>query len=180
MLFRRKRKGEELYQPVSAPDDDNSDKKPVNVVSQTNAEALATLQKLADQSQKVLLTISSIFPYDLIPDTLTIDENKVNFIRKEIFGAENIHSVLIEDITNITVNTGPFMASLEIIDSSNVRFPITYSIKHLKINKANLARRLIQGLITAKRSGVDLSSCNEKDLLKTLETLGHARGESVK
>ena len=114
-------------------------------------DPLERLRKLADQSENVFLTMKSIYPLDFQPDTITIDANKVNIIARELFGAVNVHSILIEDITNLTVNTGIFSATLEIVDSANLRFPITYVIKHLKIPEAKLARRLIQGLISAKR-----------------------------
>ncbi len=141
---------------------------------------LGKLKRLASQSQNVLLTLKSIYPLDLFPDTVIIDENKVNIIRKDFFGAENIHSILIEDVTNVTVATGPFTATLDIIDSTNFRYPITYTVRHLNIRKALLARRLIQGLISCKREGVDLSSCDNKEVLECLEELGHARGENSK
>jgi len=80
----------------------------------------------------------------------------------------------------LTGSTGVFSATLEIVDSSNLRFPITYSIRHLKIKDALLARKLIQGLIAAKREGVDLSSCEGKDVIECLELLGHAKGEKSK
>lgn len=126
------------------------------------------------------MTLKSIYPLDFFPDTLTIDENKVNIIRKELFGVENIHSILIEDITNITVGKGMFTATLEIVDSTNYRFPQTYLIRHLNIKKALMARRLIQGLVAAKRQGVDLSGLSGTDIIGELEELGRARGENSK
>jgi hypothetical protein len=139
---------------------------------------LTRLRKLAGQSQKVYLTIKTMYPFDLYPDTLTIDSNKVNIITKELFGSANVHSILIEDITNLSVNTGLFSASLEIIDSGNLRYPIIYTVKRLRIHEAKLARRLIQGLISAKREGIDLSTCEGKDVLECLNILGHAQGEN--
>jgi len=163
-------------------DEDNEDIIPKNknektIFEDASSDPLKKLQKLAGQSQNVYLTIRSIYPLDLFPDTITIDANKINIITKELFGAENVHSILIEDITNLTVATGLFSATLEIVDSSNLRFPITYTIKHLKIHEATLARRLIQGLIAAKREDIDLSVCEGKDVLACLNILGRAKGE---
>lgn len=139
---------------------------------------ISRLRQLANRSQNVLMTFTSIYPLDLFPDTVTVDENKVNIIKKDLFGAENIHSILIEDITNVSVSTGLFTATLEIVDSMNVRYPVTYTIRHLNIHKALLARRLVQGLIACKREGVDLTSCDNEEILSCLEDLGYAKGEN--
>ena len=179
MLFKPKRQEEERIQPKEIRDEEFLNQKR-GVIFGKIKNPLKKLKKLATQSQNVLLTLKSIYPFDLYPDTVIIDENKVNIRKKEIFGAENVHSILIEDITNLTVSTGPFTATLDIVDSSNLRFPITYTIRHLNIKKSLLARRLIQGLIACKREGVDLSTCDNEEVLKSLEELGRARGESSK
>jgi len=157
---------------------ENSYARSEGTIYKNTSNQKSSLQQLVDQSQKVLLTITSIYPLDWFPDTLTVDENKVNIIRKELFGMENIHSILIEDITNVTVGKGFFTATLEIVDSTNYRFPETYRIKHLNVKKALLARRLIQGLIAAKRQGVSLADLTSEDVLNQLENLGRARGEN--
>ncbi len=175
MFLHNKKTGDLKGEPKEIRDADPINKK--GVVFQ-NPGKQTTLQQLVSQSQKVLLTIKSIYPLDWFPDTLTIDENKVNIIRKELFGMENIHSILIEDITNVTVGKGFFTATLEIVDSTNFRFPETYKVKHLEVKKALLARRLIQGLIAAKRQGVDMSELTPEDIVDQLEDLGRARGEN--
>ena len=178
MLFRKKHQ----LEAIQLIKDQEEDKKTSNQGSVYigKSETLEKLQKLAGKSENVLLKIRSIFPFDLIPDTVTVDENKVNIIKKYWLGAENVHSILIEDITSVTVNTGPFMASLDIIDSTNIRYPITYRIRNLNIRNALIARSLIQGLIAAKREGVDLSFCENKDVLECLEILGQVKGEANK
>src|SRR3990167_5798489 len=124
------------------------------VIFQKSTKSARRLRRLVDQSQKVLLKISSTFPFDLFPDSLVIDENKVNVIRREFLGAERAHSILIENITSVTLNSGLFFASIEIVDSTNLRFPITYTLNLLNIKAALRARRLIQGLMEAKRNKV--------------------------
>ena len=66
-----------------------------------------SLGDLIKKSQSVLLKISSTFPFDLFPDSLVVDENKVSIIHRD-FMTEHVHSILIEDITDITVNTSIF------------------------------------------------------------------------
>ena len=180
MLISTKRKDNDRSNLDDEVQDNKSSKKTEGILFGKFVNPLSRLRQLASKSQNVLLTLTSIYPLDLFPDTITIDENKINIIKKDLFRAENIHSILIEDITNVTVSTGLFTATLEIVDSMNVRFPITYTIRHLKIKKALLARRLIQGLIACKREGVDLSSFDNKEILESLEDLGYAKGENTK
>jgi len=148
------------------------------VFDSSASSSIARLRKLASQSQNTLLKFKSIYPFDLFPDTVTIDTTKVNIIKKDIFGTEDVHSILIEHISNVSVSTGIISSTMEIIDSSNERFPITYSVKRLRKNDALLARRLIQGLIAAKHAGIDLSICDGEDVLACLNVLGYAQGEN--
>lgn len=175
MFFNNKKTGEFRDDPKEVREESRLPKK--GTIFQNNQGSPKTLKQLVNQSQEVLLTIKSIYPLDLNPDTITIDKNKVNIIRKELFGMENIHSILIEDITNVTVGKGFFTATLDIVDSTNYRFPQTYIVKHLNVNNALMARRLIQGLIAAKRQGVDLSGITGENVADQLEDLGRARGE---
>lgn len=133
------------------------------------------LQSLVKGSQNVLLKIYSIFPLDLVPNILTVDENKVSIIYKQLFGAETVHSVLIENITDVTVNLAPLFARLRIVDSTNYRHPQTIIINKLRRKDALRARRLIQGLIAAKSQNINLCDLNTRTLCQELERLGAAR-----
>lgn len=117
-----------------------------------------SLSNLVAKSKNVLLIVSSIFPLDLFPDILTIDKNKVNIIHNTFFGELHAHSILIEDIIKVTVNTNPFFATLHITDSSNLTFP-QFTIHKLKIRDALFAHNLIQGLIKTSRRNVAKKTC---------------------
>lgn len=134
------------------------------------------LEGLVERSQDVLFKVKTVFPFDLFPDCLCIDENKVSIISKTFMGTEHVRSVLIGDITDVTVQTTPFLSTLEIIDSSNVRNPIYIKVANLKTRDAVRARRIIQGLIAAKQSKVDISGLDHKELVSKLEKLGEAKG----
>lgn len=136
------------------------------------------IQKLSDLvrgSQNVLLKATAVFPFDLIPNMITVDENKVSVIYKYFPNTETVHSVLIENITDVTVNCSPFFASLKIVDSTNYRHPQTIIIDKLYKKDAFHARKLIQGLITAKKEHINLCNFETKQLCEELEILGAAR-----
>lgn len=128
--------------------------------------------RLVTQSQKILLTVSSIFPFDLFPDKLVVDENKVRIIKKFFFFTERVTCILLENITDVEVSTSPFFATLKLRDASYYRFPRIFKINFLKIKDALEISKLIQGLIAIKKSLVDYSNMNIQTLREDLELLG--------
>ena len=138
----------------------------------TLAPILPSFDKLIEQSQKVLLTISSFFPFDLFPDKIIVDENKVRIINKFFFFTEKIDCILLDNITDVEITTSPFFATLKIRDASYYRYPRIFKVRLLKIHEALEASRLIQGLISAKKAFIDFSNLNLKVLKEDLELLG--------
>ena len=134
------------------------------------------LARLVKKSRSTLLAISSVFPFEVFPDMLTIDENKVNVIYRYSWFSEHVHSVPIEDITGVSVEKNQFLATLKVIDSSNVRFPMELVIRKLRIKDALLARKLIEGLIVARKEKIDLSKIDMKEVIGELINIGTMRG----
>lgn len=136
------------------------------------------LKALVAKTQKTLFSATSMLLFDLFPDKLTIDENKVNFIYNDIFGTKYIHSVLIENIVYVEVQLSLLTGTLIVMDSSNFRAPSALIIKNLKKTDALKARKLIQGLVHAKIVGVDFDEFDNCDELESeLEKLGKVIGE---
>jgi len=131
-----------------------------------------SLADILDRSKYILLHISATFPFDMCPDHLIVDENKVSVIRNDFFGIKHVHSVLIEDITDVSVDTGLLFANIKIVDSDNPRFPVTYTIDYLKKRDALSARDLIQGLIAVQRKGINTDNTNRDRLARDFEQIG--------
>ncbi len=146
------------------------------VSEEDNKKKFEKLEKMVEHSQDVLFRVYTVFPFDLFPDCICIDENKVSIISKTFMGTEHVRSVIIGDITDVTVQTTPFLSTLEIVDSSNVRNPIYIKIDNLKTKDAVRARRIIQGLIAVKQEKADISGLDHRELVKKLEKLGEAKG----
>ena len=132
------------------------------------------LEEMIERSQRVLLKIYTIFPFDFFPDCLTIDENKINLVHHE-FGSKNLHTVFIENISYVTVDTTPFAATLNITDSTSERFPVLMQVSWLKKDDAFRARKLIHALIAAKKAGIRLEDYEKESLIRELEQLGEAK-----
>lgn len=128
------------------------------------------LNHIIESTGRELLRISTTFPFDLFPDQLVIDEDKVNIITKEFIGSEQIFTIPIKEIGDITVDIIPFFGTLKITDNRYKDAPI--SIKYFKKDDALKAGRIIQGLIKGMEKGIDFSKIDTSSLIKKLETLG--------
>ncbi|RJQ36259.1 hypothetical protein C4559_05155 [Candidatus Microgenomates bacterium] len=136
-------------------------------------ESKIKLEKLLKGSGEILIQVKSFFPFDLFPDEITVSLNRVDIIIKQFFQIGNYYySFPIEDINNVFVSSSIFFAALEIVHKEGVA-PV--KIKFLKKDKALKTARLIRGLMTAKKQGVDpvlLANLNKNVLIKKLEELG--------
>lgn len=113
----------------------------------------AGLDKLIDFSNHQLFRCNSVFPFDLFPTELIIDINKISISNRFFSLGRQVHSFVIDDVSDVFVTSGIILASLEIIDKnfgSN-----TVKVKKLKPNDAYEAKRIIQGLVIAKKMEID-------------------------
>lgn len=102
---------------------------------------------------------------------LCFNQGKLALIQfRNFFASEQIHSVLIKDISDIVVEANPIFAMLRIVDIGYT--DNTIDINYLKRSEANKARRVIQGLVMVHRHGVDLSKVDCEDLVDKVEKLG--------
>lgn len=61
---------------------------------------------------KVLMKIHSVFPFDLFPNTIILQKNKIDIIHRPFFFTKEVFTVFINDIRTIRINSGPFFATL--------------------------------------------------------------------
>lgn len=119
---------------------------------------------------RMLFRVSAVFPFDLFPDELIIDECKVSIIFREFFFSQDVHCINIEQIRDVDVETGPFFAKLQIVPDGYPSHPLI--VRYLIKKRAYQARSIIQGLMVAKRNNIDLGKIDEPDLASKLELLG--------
>ena len=127
-------------------------------------------ETLVNKSTRVLLKINGVFPFDFFPDTLVIDENKVNIIHRMFFYTDEVQSILVHNIKDVLVDRSLFFASLSIL-------PDGYSEQWVSIDclwkeDATRARRIIFGLIAGHTEGIDLTKVETPDFTKKVEALG--------
>lgn len=131
---------------------------------------LQKLDILVNESNRTLLKVKTVFPFNFFPDEIIIDEIKVSIIHNLFFFSNQIRSVAHEDILNVVIEHHIFFATLEIMNRFFVEQPIT--VRYLRKDDALLARSIIQGIIIAKKEGVDFNMVTVKDLLQKAKKIG--------
>ena len=118
-------------------------------------------REMLSHVEKPLLNVKSFFPFDLFPDSLSINPIEVTFVQNIFFFSSYVISIPVEDIWDISMTKGPFFASLKILPTMTIKDePI--SMKWLTWGDARKAHDLLQGLMTLKKQKVDISKASPK------------------
>jgi hypothetical protein len=143
------------------------------------AVAQQELAKAIGNANDVLATATTVFPFTLFPDTISIDRSKVSIAHRNFFRVAEVMSIRIEDILNVTVDVGPFFGSLVIstrfFDNDN-RKP--YKVNYLSRPDALKIKRIIQGYVIATQQQIDCSSLSTQELATMLDQLGQGQGST--
>lgn len=138
---------------------------------QKSVEKLVKLKRMVEHSHEILARRNSVFPLDLFPDRVLVDRTKVTLIRRDFFWSQNVVSMQIEDILNISASTGPFFGSLSI--SIRVMNSVDhFEIQYLWREDAVFLKHLIHGYTIAKHSEIDTDSLKKDELVNMLCELG--------
>lgn len=138
------------------------------------SEAVKQLQDAIGDSQDILATATTVFPFTLFPDTITIDRSKLTVTHRTFFMVGELFSIRIEDILSVTADIGPFFGSLKITDRffENDAKKRPYAINYLWRHDALRLKRIIQGYIIATKKNIDCSPLKPAELTAMLEDLG--------
>lgn len=147
-----------IFQRKDAPDKENGDKDKLN--------------RLVKKTQRVLLRINTVFPFDFFTTTIIVDENKVDIIRRNFLFSEEVQSILIKDIISVILDSSVFFASLrfEVKDVKEPYEPIHYLWK----KDAFKAKEIITGLIALVGEKIDPTAMDTKELIKKVKEIGVA------
>lgn len=135
------------------------------------AQALNELTKVVDSAQEELARARTVFPFDLFPDTVTVDRTQVVIIQRSFFFVGGTTSIRLEDILNVTANVGPFFGSIKI--STRYFDPDKpYEVRRLWREDALRVQAIVQGLIIATQKEIDTTVFNRRELVKGLTKVG--------
>lgn len=125
---------------------------------------------LVRKSNRILASIRTHkFPLDFFPDTITLEEGRINVIVRNFLFSSQVYSVDLKNIANVIINTAPFFAQLVIVSKTFTENEI--HINNLWINDAIYIRRLIEGLRVLDSKRIDTSVYTKRDLIGKLEDL---------
>lgn len=124
---------------------------------------------LVKKSNRILVGIRSHkFPIDIFPNVINIEEDRITIITRDFFSS-NVHSVDIEDISNIFINITPFFAQLVIVSATFTENEIR--IRNLRKKEAVFVRRIVEGLRIFKDKKIDTSGYSKQELINKLQEL---------
>jgi hypothetical protein len=132
------------------------------------------LGKIIERTNNVIFELSSTFPFQLFPDRIIIDENKVTIVSKE-FLFKRIFPIMYEDLLTVRVNRGILFAAMEFEVKRLSKKP--RAIVYLNPKDATIAKQYIMGLVEAKKANVDLSKLTAEQIKERLEEIGKASEE---
>lgn len=132
------------------------------------------LNRLVIGSNNALFSCKAVFPFDLFPDKISVESVQVNIYKCIFFYTHSIISLPIRNLIDVTVDAGPFFATLSFIDNSFAPNQNVIKVHYLKRGDAQKVRRIVQGLIIVTKEDVDLSHVTAEDLINTAESIGRA------
>jgi hypothetical protein len=131
------------------------------------------LKDLASQST-VIFETQSVFPFQLFPDRLIVESDKVTIVHRT-FAWKGIFPILLDNLNSVSVNRGLLFAALSFELTGYENNP--GDIVHLWPENAAKAKRYIMGLLNAKKQGVDISKIPITEIKDDLEKIGKSTGE---
>ncbi len=131
------------------------------------------LDELLFQSHTCLFQIKTVFPFDLFPDTLSVDPGKVDLIGRYFFASDVRTSIPIKDIKSVAVESNILFSTIKII----IDMPQDNSMRvgPLHRHDALRAKRIILGLNVCEKENVDISKIPGEELLAKAEELGKTK-----
>jgi hypothetical protein len=124
------------------------------------------MNDLVKKSNRCIITISSLFPWDLFPNTITVEESRVTFTFCQFLSSQS-HSVEIKDISNVFIESSLFFATLQVVSRTYVKNDI--KIGHLSRKKAQKVQQVIEGLRTLIENNINTSNYEIDELLAKIE-----------
>jgi hypothetical protein len=139
------------------------------------AKGPETLSELTEKSQDILYEASTVFPFTLVPDTITLDREKLTIATRFFWRMADITSVPVGEIMSAEAVVGPFFGSLHL----TFRFFANNEkvVSFLPRSDALEIQRLIHGYIIAHRREIDVSSVKKDRLIKLLSELGQGASD---
>jgi hypothetical protein len=129
------------------------------------------LREAIGHASDILMTATTVFPFTLFPDTITVDRSKFSVNKRFFFAISEAFSIRVEDILNVTADTGPFFGAIRV----STRFftdKEPFEVDYLWRSDALRLKRILQGYIIATKKKIDCSAMPADKLSQMLDDLG--------
>jgi len=140
--------------------------------SGSKTKAIRELKRAVVSADEILARADAVFPFNLFPDTITIDREKITIAHRVFFRIAEVISIRIEDVLNVTADVGPFFGSLKITSRFFDHQEKPYKITFLWRSDAMRLKRIAQGYLIARKKNIDCSKLSAKELRDALDSLG--------
>lgn len=149
-----------------------------NIKNQAQKKAVdkQIIDDLVKKSNRCIISVSSLFPWNIFPNTIEVEEGRVTFITRQFMSSQS-HSVDIRDISNVFLESSLFFATLQIVSRTFIK----NNIKMMYLNKkeAEKVKMVIEGLRIFLDKEIDTSNYEVGELIDKLGELHTIRPEEV-
>ncbi|MDP3941623.1 MAG: hypothetical protein Q8Q49_04935 [bacterium] len=129
---------------------------------------IGMVNDLVKKSNRIIISISSQFPWDLFPSTIDVEESRVTFKFNQFLSSQS-HSVDLKDISNVFIETSMLFASLQVVSRTFVQNDI--KIGNLNKTEAKKVQGIIEGLRTFAEHDINTSNYEIDELIAKLGEL---------
>lgn len=137
---------------------------------QSHEENKADLDRIAFDSHDELAKFRGVWPFDFFPDEVIINRTNITIIRHYFFFVSQKIICHFDDLVNAHVNAGPFFGSLSIY--SKYFTDGQEDIKWFSRNSAERIHAILQGLLIARKEGVDIKTMSKEEIIPKLYQIG--------
>jgi hypothetical protein len=137
------------------------------------------LVQMVNRANDVLASATTVFPFTLFPDTLSIDREKLTIVHRTFYKVSEVMSIHTDDILNVTANVGPIFGSL-VLSTRFFNTDKPYVINYFWREDSLRLKAIVQGFIIAKQSGIEMNNIETKELGTLLQKLGSGTQDEAK
>jgi hypothetical protein len=128
------------------------------------------LLEVTESSQEILYEANTVFPFTLVPDSITLDREKITIAERFFWRTATITSVPVSEVLSAQTSVGPFLGSLHMVFSFFADNQKT--IKFLWRHDAIELQRMLHGYIIAHKKDINTTTLELEDLKTLLHELG--------
>jgi ketosteroid isomerase-like protein len=144
--------------------------------AQSVEQTMKRLRRAVGRADEVIATATTVFPFTLFPDKITIDREKITIAHRFFFRVSETISLRIEDVLHVAADVGPFFGSLRLtsrfFDNNAQQQP--YRVNYLWREDAQRLKRILQGYLIARKNNIDCAKLSTKQLRESLDKLGQS------